>query len=66
MGKSIDATKALLKEIAFNNYHWSSARTTLKTSSGIYEVEVVTFLASRVDALARRLDRVGTPTSVGV
>ena len=26
MGKSIDTTKALLEEMALNNYHWSSER----------------------------------------
>jgi len=30
MGKSIDAAKALLEEMASNNYHWSSDRAALQ------------------------------------
>jgi len=52
MSKSIKAAKALLEEMASNNYHWSSERTTPKRGSGKHEVDVVTLLASRVDALA--------------
>ena len=52
MGKSIDAVKSLLKEIVSNNYHWSSERVTPKRSGGKYDVNVVTLLASRLDALA--------------
>jgi len=51
MGKSIDAAKALLEDMASNNYHWSSKRATRKISSDKYEVNVVTLLASRRDAL---------------
>jgi len=52
MGKSIEATKALLEEIASNNYHWVSDRATLQGGGGKYSVDAVTLLASRVDALA--------------
>ena len=62
MGKSIEAAKALLEEMASNNYHWSSERATPKKGSGRHEVDVVTLLASRVDALTQRLDRVATPS----
>ena len=57
MGKSIEVANAQLEEIASNNYHWSSERTALKRSSGRYEVDALTLLASRVDVLAQRLDR---------
>ena len=50
--KSIDMAKALLEETTSNNYNWSSERDTPKKSSGTYEVDAVTLLASRVDALA--------------
>jgi len=66
MGKSIKAVKTLLEDIASNNYHWSSERAVPKKSSGRYEVDAVTLLASRVDVLAQRLDRVGTPNPVRV
>jgi len=60
MGKSIEVAKALLEEMASNNYHWSSEGATLRRSDGKYGVDAVTFLASRVNALAQRLDKVGT------
>ena len=60
MGKSIEATKVLLEKMASNGYHWLSERTTLKRSSGRYEVDVVTLLDNRVDALSQVLDKVGT------
>jgi len=59
MGKSIEAAKALLKEKTSNNYHWSSERATPRSRSGKYDVDAVTLLASRIDALAKQLDKVG-------
>ena len=53
MGKSIEAAKALLQEMAFNNYHWSSEWETPKRASGIYGIDAVDLLASKVDALAQ-------------
>jgi len=61
MGKSIEAAKALLEEMASDNYHWSSERTTPKRASGIYGIDAVDLLASKVDALAQRFDKLGTP-----
>jgi len=63
MGKSIEATKALLEEMASNNYHWASERAAPKRGGGRQEVDAVTLLASRVDALAQRLDKVATPST---
>ena len=66
MGKSIDAAKALLEEMASNNYHWSSDRATPQRGGGKYSVDAVTLLASRVDALAQRLEKVtSSPSPVG-
>jgi len=48
-GKSINAVKALLKEMASNNYHWSSERAIPRRGSEKYDVDSVTLLASRVD-----------------
>ena len=63
MGKSIAAAKALLEEMATNNYHWSSERTGPKRASGIYGVNAVNMLASKVDALAQRFEKLGTSTT---
>ena len=57
MGKFIEAARALLEGMTSNNCHWSSERAAPKRSSGRYEVDAVTFLVSRVDAPAQRLDR---------
>ena len=65
MGKSIEAAKALLEEIAFNNYHWSSERATPRRSGGKYDVDAMTLLASSVDMLAQRLDKVSTSPAPG-
>ena len=48
MGKSIKAAKELLEDMTFNNYNYSSERVVLKRSSGRYEVDVVTLLASKI------------------
>jgi len=61
MGKSIEAAKALLEEMASNNYHWSSERAAPKRASGIYGIDVVGLLVSKVDALAQHFDRLETP-----
>lgn len=66
MGKSIEAAKALLEDMASNNYHWSSERAAPKKSSSRYEVDAMTLLTSKVDALAQRLDRVDTPNPIGI
>jgi len=66
MGKSIEAAMALLEEMASNNYHWASERATPKRGGGRHEVDVVALLASRVDALTQRLDKVATPSTTSV
>ena len=65
IGKSIQAAKALLKQMASNNYHWASDRITQQRSGGKYAVDIVTLLASQVDALAQRIERVGTSLTPG-
>jgi len=47
MRKLIEAAKALLEEMASNNYHLSTERAIPKRSSGRYEVDVATLLTSR-------------------
>ena len=61
MGKSIEVAKALLEDMAANNYHWSNERGPQKKSGSKYEVDAVDMLASKVDALAQRFDRLSTP-----
>ena len=61
--KLIEVARALLEEMASNNYYWSSERTTSKRTSGVYGVDAVDPLASKVDALMQPFDRLGTPSS---
>ena len=61
MENSIEASRGLLKEMISNNYHWFSERANLKKSGGVYIVDTVDLIASKVDTLAQRLDRLGTP-----
>ena len=65
MGKSIEVAKTLLEEMASKNYHRSSEKATLRRSGGKHDVDVMTLLASRMDTLTQRLDRVGTSPTPG-
>jgi len=51
--------------MASNNYHWASDRAIPQRGGGKYSVDAVTFLASRVDALAQRLEKVSFSPSPG-
>jgi len=48
--------------MTFNNYHWASERETPKRTNGVYGVNVVDLLTSKVDALAQLFDRLRTPS----
>ena len=63
MNKAIEAARALLEEMASNNYNWSSNKAILTRSSGRYKVDVMEFLTSKVDALIKQFDQLGAPTS---
>jgi len=55
-----------LEEMASNNYHWAGDRATPQRGGGKYSVDAVTLLASRVDALVQRLEKVtSSPSPVG-
>jgi len=58
--KSIEAMRTLLDEMVSNNYHQSSERANLKRTGEVYGADVVDLLASKVDALVQRFDRLGT------
>jgi len=65
MGKSIEAAKFLLEDMACNNYHWGSDRATMQRGGGKYLVDAVTLLASRVDALVQRFKKMSSHPSSG-
>jgi len=56
----------LLEEMTSNSYHWSSKRATPKRTSGIYGVDAVDLLTSKVDALMQFFHRLITPSSGGL
>ena len=65
MRKSIKAAKILLEKMTFNNYHWASDRATMQRGDGKYSVDAVTLLASWVDALAQRFEKISSHPSPG-
>jgi len=65
MSKSIELEKVLLEEMASNNYHWASDRGTTHRGDGKHTVDAVTLLASRVDALAQRLEKMSSHPTPG-
>ena len=65
IAKLIEAMKDLLEDMASNNYHQSNEGAPSKNSSGKFNVDVVTYLASKVDTLAQRLDKISTSPTPG-
>ena len=65
MDKSIEEVKILLEEMASNNYHWASDRATTQRGGGKHTIDVVTLLASQVDVLAQRLEKMSSHPTPG-
>jgi len=65
MGKLIEAAKVFLEEMGSNNYHWASDRATTQRGGGKHTVDAVTLLASQVDALGQRLDKISSHPTPG-
>ncbi|KAJ8760080.1 hypothetical protein K2173_010936 [Erythroxylum novogranatense] len=47
----------LIKEMALNHYQWSNERGATKCTPGKYDVDALTILSAKVDAMTYRLDR---------
>ncbi|KAJ8767027.1 hypothetical protein K2173_012538 [Erythroxylum novogranatense] len=47
----------LIKEMALNHYQWSNERGATKRTPGKYDVDALTILSAKVDAMTHRLDR---------
>ncbi|OAY51906.2 hypothetical protein MANES_04G047409v8 [Manihot esculenta] len=60
MGKTEDDAYACLDKIAYNNYLWNSERANVKSEAkkpaGMFEIEVMSMINAKFDALARRMD----------
>lgn len=60
-GKSVMGTNGLLEEMASIKYHWFNGRAIRKKSDRKYNVIVLTYLSSRIDALMQRFDCLSAP-----
>jgi len=56
MNKMKDEAYNLIEEMALNNYSWSSERGQPKQVRGKLEVDALTLLFAKVDAMMQRLD----------
>ena len=57
MSKTKDEAHDLIEEMTLNNFQRSTDRTQPKRVGGKFEVDVLTLLSAKVDAMTYRLDR---------
>ena len=57
MSKTEDKAYNLIKEMALNNFQWSTERGQPKRVGGKLEVDALTLLFAKLDAMTQRLDR---------
>ena len=57
MNKTEDEAYNLIEEMALNNFQWSTKRGQPKQVGGKLEVDALTLLSTKVDAMTQRLDR---------
>jgi len=58
MSETKDEAYNLIEEIALNNFQWSTGWGQPKWVRGKLEVDALTFLSAKVDAMSQRLDRI--------
>ena len=57
MNKTEDEAYNLIEEMALNNFQWATERSQAKRVGGKLEVDALTLLSAKVDAMTQRLDR---------
>ena len=57
MNKMKDEAFNLIEDMTLNNFQWSTERGQPKRVRGKLEVDALTLLAAKVDAMTQRLDR---------
>jgi len=62
MNKRKDEAYSLIEEMTFNNFQWSTERGQSKRVGGKLEVDALTLLSAKVNAMTRRLDRMNVNT----
>lgn len=63
MKKSPYEAYELLDKMASNNFNWQSERGVVRKPVGIHQVDAITSLASQVEMLTRKIDRLQTPAT---
>jgi len=56
MNKTKDETYNLIKEMTLNNYQWSNEGSHVKRVRGKLELDVISMLSTKVDAMSQRLE----------
>ena len=57
MSKTEEEAYNLTEEMALNNYQWSNERGQPKRVGGKYDVDALTLLTTKMDAMTQKLDR---------
>jgi len=55
MNKTEDEAYNLIKEMSLNNFQWSSKRAQPKRVGGKLELDAISILSSKVDAISQKL-----------
>jgi len=57
MSKTDEEAYYLIEEMALNNYQWSNERGQPKRFGGKYDIDALTLLTSKMDAMTQKLDK---------
>ena len=57
MSKTEEEAYNLIKKMALNNYQWSSERGQPKRVRGKYNIDALTLLTAKMDAMTQKLDK---------
>jgi len=57
MSKTEEEAYNLIEEMALNNYQWSNERDQPKRVGGKYEIDALTLLTAKMDAMTQKLDK---------
>jgi len=57
MSKTEDVAYNLIEEMALNNYQWSSERGQPKMVGGKYDIDALTLLTAKTNAMTQKLDK---------
>jgi len=57
MSKKEEEAYNLIKDMALNNYQWSSERGQPKWVGGKYNIDALTLLTAKIDAMTQKLDK---------